>query len=157
MFTHHHTARINDVQLATPSTEFQHLAQSIWKRFDRSDHRETQTATQAHTLETDGGTALEDEPTDDTLALHVGDHVRDREDPTQHLLVAGLTDTPANEYCIGGTTTTVADVHPEYDPTDEIVKVAYPRAAATRLEELIVGPVPRGRLKLLTRIQGDDM
>ena len=43
-------------------------------------------------------------------SLNVGDHVRDREEPSQLLLVAQHTATPAIEYCLGDTTTTVADV-----------------------------------------------
>ncbi|WP_255171262.1 hypothetical protein [Natrononativus amylolyticus] len=87
-------------------------------------------------------------------SLNVGDHVRDREEPSQLLLVAQHTATPAAEYCLGETTTTVADVNPAYDPTDEVLLVAYPHSGAADLADLTMGPIPRGRLELVTRFQG---
>ncbi|AGB37018.1 hypothetical protein [Natronococcus occultus] len=91
---------------------------------------------------------------DDRPRLRVGDHVRDREMPTQTLLVLEHTEIPANEYPIGMGPATSADVHPEYDPTSEILRVAYPNPTAPSVSELIIAPIPRARLELVTRFHG---
>ncbi|AGB39832.1 hypothetical protein [Natronococcus occultus] len=86
--------------------------------------------------------------------------------PTQTLLVLEHTEIPANEYPIGNTKShgseypigmglaTSADVHPEYDPTSEILRVAYPNPTAPSVSELIIAPIPRARLALVIRFHG---
>ncbi|WP_306061319.1 hypothetical protein [Natronococcus wangiae] len=92
--------------------------------------------------------------TDTQPTPYVGDHVHDVENPVQTLLVAERTTTPAHTYTIGETTTTVADIHPEYDPDNEIFLVAHPQPTITELTDLLTYPVPRARLELVTPLSG---
>ncbi|WP_306055613.1 hypothetical protein [Natronococcus wangiae] len=92
--------------------------------------------------------------TTDKPTLYVGDHVRDRENPAQTLLIAERTTTPAHDYTVGDTSTTVADIHPEYDPDDDIFLVAHPQPSITELTDLLTYPVPRARLELVTPLPG---
>jgi hypothetical protein len=86
--------------------------------------------------------------------LAVGDHVRDLENPGQTILVAERTTTPAHAYTVGDTTTTIADIHPEYDPDDEIFLVAHPQPSITDPNDPLTYPVPRTRLELITPLSG---
>lgn len=86
----------------------------------------------------------------DNPTLYVGDHVRDVENPAQTLLVAERTTTSAHAYTVGDTSTTVADIHSEYDSDEEIFLVAHPQPTITELTDLLTYPVPRARLELVT-------
>jgi hypothetical protein len=92
--------------------------------------------------------------TNDNPTLYVGDHVRDVENPAQTLLIAERTITPAHAYTVGETSTTVADIHPEYDPDEKIFLVAHPQPTITELTDLLTYPVPRARLELVTPLPG---
>lgn len=90
----------------------------------------------------------------DSPPLYVGYHVRDLETPAQTLLVAEHTTAPAHDYTVGEITTTVADIHPEYDSVDEIFLIAHPQPTITNPIDLLTYPVPRTRLEVVTPLSG---
>jgi hypothetical protein len=63
-----------------------------------------------------------------------------------------LTDKPP--LAVGDTTTTIAHIHPEYDPDDEIFLIAHPQPSITDPTNLLTYPVPRTRLELITPLSG---
>jgi hypothetical protein len=87
-------------------------------------------------------------------SLAVGDNVHDTENPGQTILVGERTTTLAHAYTVGDTTTTLADIHPEYDPDDEIFLIAHPQPSITDPTDLLTYPVPRIRLELITPLSG---
>lgn len=100
----------------------------------------------------------EDGDEDDGLEdLHVGDHVRDREnDDGATMLVVGLPLDPADEHSVGDAT--IADFNPEYPADDDVVEVVYPSRTDVDVQPLDRYGFPRSRLELVTPVheRGDD-
>ena len=101
-------------------------------------------------------TAERDDPTDDELpALHVGDHVTDRDDADEPpLVVTGLPLQRAAYYDVDGTP--LAEHNPEYPPEDHAVKVAYAQRTDVFLKEQQTYAFPRSRLRLVTPLHDRD-
>ncbi|MDG5761829.1 hypothetical protein QA600_21125 [Natronococcus sp. A-GB1] len=89
--------------------------------------------------------------TNDRQILSVGDHVHDLENLAQAPLVAERTPIPAHDYIVGETSTTVVDIHPEYDSDDEIFPIAHPQPPIT---DLLTYPVSCARLDPITLLPG---
>lgn len=90
---------------------------------------------------------------DDHPPLHVGDHVRDRDetDSDATMLVAELPGERADEYDIDAIGRTVAAVNPEYPPDDAVVGVCYPQRTDVELDQVVYS-FPRSRLQLVAPI-----
>lgn len=91
----------------------------------------------------------------DDQPLHVGDHVRDREDDDATLLVTGLSPQPASRYTVDGDQT-VADVNQDYPEDDDVVEVVYPQRTTIDVERLDVYAFPRSRLELAAPLHDRD-
>jgi len=97
---------------------------------------------------------------DDSLpALHVGDHVQDREDDsegeTATMLVVGLPLERAGASYIDEDQT-VADVNPEYPETDHVVKAVFPQRTTVSVEDLQTYAYPRSRLERVEPIHSEE-
>lgn len=88
-------------------------------------------------------------------ALHVGDHVSDREDPDGTMLVVGLDTLRADAYELANGGPTVADVNAEYPETDDVVEVVFPDRTDMDADKKRYA-YPRTRLKLETPIHSRD-
>ena len=109
-------------------------------------------------------TERDDSPTDDELpAVHVGDHVTDRDDADEPpLVVTGLPLQRAATYDVDGTP--LSEYNPEYPPEDHAIEVAYAQRTDVYLNEQRTYAFPRSRLRLVTPLhdrdedpdQGDD-
>lgn len=91
----------------------------------------------------DGG----ETPDEDLPALHVGDHVTDREDAETTMLVVELPTESAAEYEFKPDVT-VADANPDYPADDDVVLVAFPKRTDATVEPLERYSFPRSRLRL---------
>ncbi|WP_265109154.1 hypothetical protein [Halosolutus halophilus] len=117
-------------------------------------------------LLTDGGEDSHTEPTetplpmadgagdDDRDPLHVGDHVQDvtEDDDEKTMIVVETTPYIADEYRLEGTNKTVADVNPEFDPTDIVYGIVYPDRTTKSIETLKSYAFPRGRLERVAAV-----
>ncbi|WP_265108209.1 hypothetical protein [Halosolutus halophilus] len=114
---------------------------------------------------TDGGEDSHAEPTetqlpmadgagDDLEPLHVGDHVQDvtEDDDEKTMVVVETTPHTADEYRLEGTDKTVADVNPEFDPTDDVYEVVYSDRTTRSIETLKRYAFPRSRLERVAAI-----
>jgi len=92
----------------------------------------------------------------DWPALHVGDHVTDREDDDSNatLLVVGVPPVQADERDAGGKT--VAEWNPEYPADDDVVEVIYPQRTDVDVTNGKRYSFPRSRLRLETPIHSRD-
>lgn len=94
-------------------------------------------------------TTDEDQTTPDLPALHVGDHVTDREDDDNPpLVVVKLPTENASDYDVNGQS--IADYNPDYPPTDDVIEVAYAQRTDVALETQNAYGFPRSRLRLVT-------
>ena len=97
---------------------------------------------------------------DDRPTLRVGDHVIDREDDeasdedTSVMLVVELTLERADAVFIDAETT-VADVNDDQYATDDVVRVIYPLAEQTHVDNHEPYSFPRGRLKRTATVHSD--
>jgi len=94
---------------------------------------------------------------DDLPPLHVGDHVRDREDDADgpRLLVVGLPLDRAAEAVVSDTGRTVADHNPDYSKHDLVVEVIYPERSLPFLDDYPRYSFPRGRLERVTPVHDE--
>ena len=94
---------------------------------------------------------------DDRPTLRVGDYVLDREDEaesteeTSIMLVVELTLKRADAVYIDDGTT-IADVNDERYATDDVIRVIYPVAGQTHIDNHEPYSFPRGRLKRMATI-----
>ena len=80
-------------------------------------------------------------------ALHIGDHVSDREDEDgATMLVVGLPVATADEYEVGGQT--IAEYNPDYPAGDDVVEVIYPQRTDVDVRPINEYAFPRSRLAL---------
>lgn len=96
---------------------------------------------------------------DELPALHIGDHVADREDDDATLLVVGLPLQRAATYEIdvdGEEPKTLADFNPDYPVTDHAIEVIYPDRTDVFVDEQRTYAFPRSRLRLVTPIHDRD-
>ena len=97
----------------------------------------------------------------DRPSLRVGDHVIDREDVEESdeessvMLVVELTLERADAVYIDDGTT-VADVNDDQYATDDVVRVIYPIAGQTHVDNHEPYSFPRGRLKRVAAIHTDE-
>ncbi|MFW6318054.1 MAG: hypothetical protein ACOC06_06255 [Halorubrum sp.] len=92
-------------------------------------------------------TDLEESEPDERPPIHVGDHVRDRDDEDgATMLVVGLPVAAADEYTAGGKT--IAEYNPEYPADDEVIEVVYPQRTDVDVKGLREYAFPRSRLTL---------
>ena len=99
---------------------------------------------------------------DDRPALRVGDYVIDREDEAESdeepsiMLVVELTLKRADAVYIDDGTT-VADVNADQYATDDVVRVVYPVAGQTHIDNHDLYSFPRGRLKRTATIHREKL
>lgn len=96
---------------------------------------------------TDGGQLERPDEDVELPDLHVGDHVKDRDDPHATMIVVGLPPETADEYEVDGTPLT--EYNHEYPADDAVVEVVYPQRGRRRgdREPVRVPPLkasPRG-------------
>ena len=97
----------------------------------------------------------------DRPSLRVGDHVVDRENNEESdeeqsvMLVVELTLERADTVYIDDETT-VADVNDDEYATDDVVRVIYPVAGQTHVDNHGPYSFPRGRLKRMAAIHTDE-
>lgn len=93
---------------------------------------------------------------DDQLpALHVGDHVTDKEDDDATLVVTGISPQPANHYTVHDDQT-VADYNESYPSDDDVVEVRYPQRTTQDVSQLDPYAFPRSRLELAEPVHDRD-
>jgi len=92
----------------------------------------------------------------DLPRLHVGDHVRDRQEPDGKVLVTGLTAKTAADYEIEDGLT-VADANPEYPADDKVIEIGYAQRCDLDVPKQNYA-FPRSRLELVTPLhdRGED-
>jgi hypothetical protein len=104
----------------------------------------------------DGGT-IKERPDHDLPALHVGDHVQDRDDPDATLVVVGLPLQRAATYVVDEDSgATVADYNDDYPETDHVIEVVFPQRTDVFLEEQRTYAFPRSRLELAEPVHDRD-
>lgn len=84
--------------------------------------------------------------------IQVGDHVRDRENDGEMVVVNRIVE-PANEHEINGET--VADYNPEYPEDDRVVGCVFPKSQFLNLSDGKIYPYPRSRLEIVHRPSSD--
>jgi hypothetical protein len=94
---------------------------------------------------------------EDLPPIHVGDHVRDRddEDDSATMLVVGLDTLRADAYELGDGGPTVAEVNPDYSSTDDVVEVIFPQRTVLDVDAKRYA-YPRSRLRLEQPIHDID-
>jgi len=108
----------------------------------------------------DGAGAVDDDQ-EELPALHVGDHVTDRdaeeddEDDVATMLVVGLDTHRADAYELGDGGPTVAEVNPAYPKTDDVIEVTFPQRTDLDVDKKRYA-YPRSRLRLEHPIHDRD-
>jgi len=101
---------------------------------------------------------MDDDPED--VALHIGDHVTDRDDVDDPpLVVTGLPLQRAASYDvdIGGDGETLDEYNPEYPAADHVIEVAYAERTDVYLDEQRTYAFPRSRLRLVEPLHDRDV
>lgn len=95
--------------------------------------------------------------TGDYPALHIGDHVRDRDEPEGRMVVVGLPLQRAATYELDSDDgTTLADYNEDYPETDHVVEVIYPNQTDVFSDEQQRYAFPRSRLKRATPVHSSE-
>ncbi|GGL55240.1 hypothetical protein [Halocalculus aciditolerans] len=96
----------------------------------------------------------------DNVGLHVGDHVRDKEDDDSgRLLVVGISAKRAGEHRVGTTSKTVAEFNEDYPSDDHVIEVQYVQRTDMDVSDGTRYSFPRSRLEVVERIhdiEGDE-
>jgi len=100
----------------------------------------------------DGEGGAGDDDQEELPALHVGDHVTDRDtedddEDSATVLVVGLDTLQADAYELGDGGPTVAEVNPAYPETDDVVEVTFPQRTHLDVDTKRYA-YPRQRLRL---------
>lgn len=87
--------------------------------------------------------------------LYIGDHVQDREDPDATMVVVGMDTLQADAYELGDGGPTVAEVNPEYPPTDDVVECVFPNRTDMDIDKKRYA-YPRARLERIASVHSDE-
>lgn len=90
-------------------------------------------------------------------SLHLGDHVEDRDDPDATMIVVATPPRPISKAPINQEQT-VADVNPDADDNEPVIKVVFADRSDTDLRSLQRYGYPRSRLRRVESVhsEGDD-